>query len=74
MRKYLLWRYQRGFPDAIEWWRRLLKIYLSWEVKAKEKAFMNLFPQDEHKLKRVIGKQPLLTSDQIFEKSGTEEV
>ena len=38
----------------------------------KGNGFKNLLPQDEHKLKWIIAKQPLLISPQVFEKPEIE--
>ena len=43
-------------------------------TQSKEKVFQKLLHGDKRKLKRVIVKQPLLTSTQIFEKAKIEGV
>ena len=43
-------------------------------IQSKGKGFKNLPPRDERKLKRIGAKQPLLTSEQIFEEARIEGI
>ena len=44
------------------------------KIRSKRKGFNNFLPRNEHKLKRVMAKEPLLTSAQIFEKARIEGI